>query len=287
MRNSSKRLYLVVLALTVVVAIPFVAMYVQQKNCPGDYPDMIERGVLHVGMIQSPSVYCVADDSVSGYDYELLHMMARHAGVEIEIHAESSHAQCHKLLGNGICDFLAFRSPVTSAGREAYLYSRPVSLDKQVLVQRIDSIHGTAIRTQRDLDGCTLHIAQGDAARLRIANLAREIGGTIHIQDIPDATPYTLVEKVASGAIEYAVCDATTAAMAARTYSNIDCNVDISLTQFMSWHMRCENTILCDSIDSWLAAVQLTDDYKSLYTRYFGAKSYDKMCRITACDNVE
>ena len=55
----------------------------------------------------------------------------------------------------------------------------------------------------------------------------------------------------------------------------------------MSWRMRCESTILCDSIDSWLAAVQLTDEYKSLYTRYFGAKSYDKMCRITTRDNVQ
>ena len=158
-------------------------------------------------------------------------------------------------------------------------------LNKQVLIQRTDSNGNVAIRNQLDLAGCTLHIAQDAPTRLRIENLAHEIGNKIHIKELPDYGAEHLIILVATGEIDYAVCDEAKAAVIAADYDNIDYRTDISFTQFMSWTLRKESPILRDSIDSWLTRIQQTEEYKSLYTKYFGTNKYNKHRRISESSN--
>ena len=289
MRGSGEKSMFVTVIVTVLVVIGLLWLVVimRHNNTPCDYPEMASRGVLRVGMLQAPLSYDVADDSIAGYDYELLQMMARYAGIEIAIYPEDNYLHSYKLLDNRTYDLLAFQTPVVSDRRESYLFSTPVSLNKQVLIQRIDSVEGAPIASQLDLKGCTLHLAQDEATRMCIENMAHEMGDGIYICQKYDVAPQQLIKMVADGAIDYAVCDAANAAIIAPLYNNVDCSVDITLTQFMSWSMRRESTVLCDSIDSWLSAVQQGAEYKELYTRYFGNKNYDKMCRVGSLDYIE
>ena len=286
-RGEKSLFVTVIVAVLVVIGLLLLVTFMWHNNTTRDYPDMASRGVLRVGMLQAPLSYDVADDSIAGYDYELLQMMARHAGIEIAIYPENSYLHSYKLLDNRTYDLLAFQTPVVSSRRESYLFSTPVSLNKQLLIQRKDSVEGVTVASQLDLKGCTLHLAPDPAARICIENMAHETGDDIYVCQKYDVSPQQLIKMVADGAIDYAVCDAANAAIIVPLYDNIDCSVDISLTQLMSWCMRRESTVLCDSIDSWLSAVRQGEEYKELYTRYFGNKNYDKMCRVNSLNYME
>lgn len=268
-----------------IILLLFVATHLVLRNNvsskPRDYADIAARGVMSVAVDFSPLSYHIQGDSVSGFDYELLQMLSRQANIEIDIHPETGLSKSLDLLNHGTYDVIAQQIPITTENKQEYIFTKPLLLNKQVLIQRTDSSGNVAIRNQLDLADCTLHIAQDAPTRLRIENLAHEIGSTIHIKELPDYGAEQLIILVATGEIDYAVCDEAKATVIAADYDNIDYRTDISFTQFMSWTLRKDSPVLRDSIDSWLTQIQETEEYKTLYTKYFGTKTYDKHRRIS------
>ena len=279
MKIRGKKWWLLIAALLIVIGLPLTITQIRH-NTPSDYPEIAARGVLRVGIVHSPLSYNVEGDSISGYDYELLQMLSRHSQLEIKIDSVSSVSHCMQQLDKHKYDIIAYPIPITSKIKEKYIFSNPTSLNKQVLIQRVDSTNSIAIRNLLDLHGCTLHITQDNPTRMHIENLAQESGNRIHICEKHNHGVERLIEEVACGKIDFAVCDKANAALIASQYNNINYDTDISLTQFMSWMMRKESTILCDSINHWLMDIQQTDEFRELYTRYFGAKSYNKQQRV-------
>lgn len=266
--------------LLVVLATRFTNISIEGSK-PCDYPEIARRGVMNVAVDFSPISYHIAGDSISGFDYELLQMLSEYAQIKIDIHPETGLSRSLELLNRGVYDVIAQPIPITTENKQEYIFTKPLLLNKQVLIQRIDSCGNVAIRNQLDLANCTLHIAQDAPTRLRIENLAQEIGSTIHINEMPDYGAEQLIILVATGQIDYAVCEEAKAAVIAADYDNIDYKTDISFTQFMSWTLHKESPILRDSIDSWLTQIQATEEYKELYTKYFGRSSYTKHRRIS------
>lgn len=279
MKERDKKWLLLIAALLIVIGLPLIITQTNHDS-PCDYPEIAARGVLRVGIIHSPLSYNIEGDSIGGYDYELLQMLSSYSGLEIKIDTVSSISNCMHQLDKRNYDMIAYPTPITCNLKEKYLFSNPTSLNKQVLVQRIDSTNSIAIRNQLDLHGCTLHITQDDPSRLYIENLAQESGNTIYISDKHNHNVERLIEEVSCGKIDFAVCDKANTTLLATQYNNINHDIDISLTQLMSWMMRRESSILCDSINHWLMDIQQTSEFRELYTRYFEAKSYNKQQRI-------
>lgn len=275
--RGRKWLHIVAIAMILAIASTII---IQHNNTPRDYPQIATHGVLNVGMYHSPLSYNIINDSITGYDYELLQMLKRLSGWDVKLHHETSMSRCMQKLNNRTYDVVACQTPITSYNTHKYLFSKPLSLNKQVLIQRTDSTGNVSIRNQLDLQGCTLHIVQDSPTRLRIENLAQETGNTIHICETHNHNCDSLVRLVATGAIDYAVCDEVNAAMIAANYDNINYDTAIGFTQFMSWVMRPESTILCDSLNRWISVIQQSDEYRELYTQYFGTKNFEKLQRI-------
>lgn len=283
-----KRIFFIGIILTAILLALITTRLVVKNiadNKPCDYPTIAARGVMNVAVDFSPLSYHIDGDSISGFDYELLQMLSKYANIMIEIHPETGLSKSLDLLNHVTYDVIARQIPVTTENKQEYIFTKPLLLNKQVLIQRTDSNGNVAIRNQLDLAGCTLHIAQDAPTRLRIENLAHEIGNKIHIKELPDYGAEHLIILVATGEIDYAVCDEAKAAVIAADYDNIDYRTDISFTQFMSWTLRKESPILRDSIDSWLTRIQQTEEYKSLYTKYFGTNKYNKHRRISESSN--
>ena len=278
MKKRDKKWLTLIAILLIVIGLSITIT--QQHNRPCDYPEIAARGVLHVSVIHSPLSYNTNSDSIHGYDYELLQLLGSQSGLEIEITPEPHFSHCLQQLNKRTCDIVAHPIAITSQSQAEYIHSLPTSLNKQVLIQRTDSTGSVAIRNQLDLRGCTLHIIQDSPSRLRIENLAHEIGDNIYICEKHNYNVERLVEEVANGSIDYAVCDEASVRIVATKYCNIDYKTDISFTQFMAWTMRNESTELCDSINSWLMSIEKTEQFRELYTRYFGTKNYDKLQRI-------
>lgn len=279
-----KKLTYIIIGLIIIVIVVVMASRVVIIDTKGhnnnDYP-IVTTGVLNVAIDYSPLSYQLSGDSISGFDYELLQILSRHAHIKIDIHPETGLTNSLRLLDNGTYDVIAQQIPITTENKQNYIFTKPLLLNKQVLIQRKDSAGNVNIRNQLDLNGCTLHIAEDAPTRLRIENLAHEIGDTIHICEMPDYGAEQLIILVATGEIDYAVCDEIKAQVIAQDYPNIDYKTDISFTQFMSWTLKPSSTTLRDSLDLWLSQIQHTEEYQQLYTRYFGAKNYERHMQVS------
>ncbi len=234
---------------------------------PRSFTEIKSEGVLRMVTDYTPLSYYLEGDSLTGFDYHLARMVERRSGIAIEIIPEVNLSKSIEGLKQGQYDIIARQLPVTSAIKEELSFTIPIQLNRQVLVQRKNE--GSLIRNQLELAGKTLHIISDAPTRLRINNLAQEIGDTIYIQEEQTYGAEQLIMMVATGEIEFAVCDKAIAQQMSKDYPQLDCNTDISFTQFQSWALRKNDTELLDSLNRWISDIQQEDKYKQLYDTYF------------------
>ncbi len=237
---------------------------------PRTFAEIKQDGVLRMVTDYTPLSYYLAGDSLTGFDYHLARMVEKRSGLAIEITPEVNLSKSIDGLQSGQYDIIARQLPITSEIKEELAFTIPIQLNKQVLVQRKSADADYApIRNQLDLAGKTLHIISDAPTRLRINNLAQEIGDTIYIQEEQTYGAEQLIMMVATGEIEFAVCDKAIALQMSKDYPQLDCNTDISFTQFQSWALRKTDTELLDSLNVWISEIQQTEKYKQLYDSYF------------------
>ena len=161
--------------------------------------------------------------------------------------------------------------PITSEIKEKYLFTEPIVLDKQVLIQRTEAANNglKPIRNQLDLAGKTLYIPKDSPAQLRLQNLGHEIGDTIYVIEDELYSGEQLAIMVAKGDIDYAVCDQQTAALSQKQLPEIDIKTDISFTQLQSWAVRKDSPILLDSLNSWLEQIRKNGTFDKIYKKYY------------------
>lgn len=243
----------------------------RQKFTPHDYPDIVRSGILRAVTEYNSISYHVEQDSVSGFDYELLNAFAQSKRLQLEMTPEMSFEERLKGITEGKYDLIATGTVVTTRSKDTLLFTHPLLLSKQILVQRKlekgkDSLY---IHNQLELGGKTLHVVKGSPALLRIHNLINEIADTIYIQEVDQYGPEQLMAMVSGGDIDYAVCDENIAKANIRLYSNLDVDTDISFTQFYAWGVAKHAPVLLDSLNAWLDQYMKSEDYRKLYKKYF------------------
>ncbi|WP_283388527.1 transporter substrate-binding domain-containing protein [Barnesiella viscericola] len=264
-----RHLYIYIGLLVVVVGI-MAWLRPKSEYHPRSFEEIEADGVLRIVTDYTPLSYYLQGDSLTGFDYELARMVGQRSGLAIEITPEVNLSKSIEGLERGQYDIIARQLPVTSEIKEELAFTVPIQLNRQVLVQRKDNpSHKKLIRNQLDLARETLYIVSDAPTRLRINNLAREIGDTIYIQEEETYGAEQLIMMVATGEIEFAVCDKAIAQQMSKDYPQLDCNTDISFTQFQSWALRKNDSILLDSLNKWITDTQQEDRYKKLYDSYF------------------
>ena len=222
---------------------------------------------IDVAIEYSPVTYYTYDDTLGGYNYDLLRAISSVAGRPFKFHPIVSLDKGLAGIEQGIYDVLVAQFPLTSRNRDRYAFTRPIYIDQQVLVQRAVG----AVHSQLDLAGDTLVVVKGSPMVERVHSLSREIGDTIYIRVDDTYGPEQLMMQVAAGEIRYAVVNKSIARYLDRRLPGVDVSVDISMSQFQSWLLRKDNLALRDSLDAWHATVKR--DHKALYDnlqrRYF------------------
>ena len=216
-----------------------------------DYPEIAEEGILRVITEYDQLGYYVSGDTIQGFQYELSQAISRLSGFEVQIQLEMSLTKSYEALATGQCDLIARNLPITTQLRDTFLFTDPIVLNKQVLVQRKrpegDSL---LIRNQLDLARKTLYVPQDSPALFRIHNLAQEIGDTIFVVEEQRYSSEQLMIMVEAGEVDYAVCDQQIAKALQKRLPNVDIETDISFTQLQSWAVRKSSPILLDSLAS-------------------------------------
>ncbi|WP_288207668.1 transporter substrate-binding domain-containing protein [uncultured Parabacteroides sp.] len=273
---KSRKLLVVYMILLAIVLIAMFQLFQFKKAplLPRDYPEIKEEGILRIVTEYNQSGYYVAGDTIEGFQYELSQAIAKLSGLEVQTHLEMSLAESFRELSENKCDVIARNIPITSDNKEEYLFTEPIVLNKQVLVQRTEEANNglKPIRNQLDLAQKTLYIPKDSPAKLRLQNLAHEIGDTIYIKEDELYSSEQLAIMVAKGDIDYAVCDQQIAKISKENLPEIDIDTDISFTQLQSWAVRKDSPILLDSLNSWLSQIKESGLYKKIYKRYYGNK---------------
>lgn len=270
-----KKLLAVYICLLGIVLVMMASLYsyLQSKEPlpPRDYPEIKEEGILRVMMEYNPSDYYVEDDTILGFQYELCQAIARLSGMEVQIHLEMSLEKSFEMLDQQQVDVIARNIPITSESKETHLFTDPIVLNKQVLVQRTAKANQgqSPIRNQIHLGKKKLYIPKNSPALLRIKNLEHEIGDTIYIEEDELYSDEQLIIQVAKGDIDFAVCNQQNAERMAKQYPEIDIQTDISFTQLQSWAVRMESPILLDSLNHWLDTLKKNGLYDKVYNRYY------------------
>ena len=217
----------------------------------------------------SPLSCYMYDDTVGGFEYDLLRMVARRGNLNLKFHTAVTLQKGLNGLDDGRYEILAARFPVTVESRDKYIFTDAIYLDSQALVQREDSLGNIAVKTQLDLAGKTIYVVKDSPMENRLHALGREIGDTIYIRQEKEYNSEQLLIMVATGLIDYAVVNTRDAATIASGYPNINTGTKISFTQFQSWTLPKDRTELRDSLNVWIAGIKETKEYKKLYNRYF------------------
>ncbi len=270
-RKVLKRIFYTLLV-AVIIIISFSEEQFREKFNVRDFDEIKKSGIIKAIAEYNAVSFYVDRDTIKGFDYELLNAFAKEKGLKAEIEPEISFKNRLEGLSSGKYDIMATGTATTSELKDSILFTIPITIGKQVLIQRTDTAKGYYIKKQLDMAGKIIHTAKGSPAVSRMRNLMNEIADTIYIKEMAEYGTEQLMAMVSGGDIDYAVCEENTAHIYLHNFNNLDINTKVSFNQFYSWGVNRNSPELLDSLNSWLETYLTTKDYKELYRRYFNNK---------------
>jgi membrane-bound lytic murein transglycosylase MltF len=272
---SKKQLYLYCILLILVVIVMVTirnSVIIKAKHIEiKDYSEIIERCEINVVTDYNSIGYFVSGDTIQGFQYEIINALAKEWGVKVNIFLENNIQDNLKGLQEYRYDLVARNIPVNIELKDSFNFTEPLLLNKLVLVQRKSQYNDSIepLRQHLELAKKTIHVPVGSPSILRLNNLSHEIGDTIFVIENKIYDFEQLVMMVASGEIEYTVCDEKIAIQLSEKLPEIDIETDISFTQIESWAVRKDSPVLLDSINTWLLRFKETKEFKNLLIKYY------------------
>lgn len=206
---------------------------------------------IDVAIQYAPGSFYMQGDTLGGVDYDAL----RSLGLPYRIFPITNPAEGLDGLNKGRYDVVIADLPQTSDSASKYIFTDPVYLDRQVLVQRKnpgrDSVE---VKSVLDLAGDTVCVPANSPMVARLRNLAHEIGADIRIDEHP-VTSERLLMELAHGTdgngrpMRYAVVNEFVAREMAIDYPQLDFSVPVSMTQFQPWVLRKSDLVLRNDIN--------------------------------------
>ncbi len=233
--------------------------------------------------------YFIYRGTPMGFQYELLNSLADYLDVELEIIVNNSIVKSFDELKEGECDLLAMDLAITKERKQQMAFTTPIYKSKQILVQRLpnnwkkmrtwDEIESHLIRDAIDLQGKTIHIQNGSIFFQRLNNINDETGGEmIIVQD--DESIDKLIEKVATGEIDFTICDSHVASINKKYHKNIDIETHLGrYSQNLAWAVPPESDSLLTAINEWLAQYKKSKEFYYVYNKYFKNSRTTKMAK--------
>lgn len=200
---------------------------------------------LRIAIQYAPGSFYMQGDTLGGVDYDAI----RSLGLPYRLYPITNPAEGLDGLNAGRYDVVIADMPMTADSAAEYLFTEPVYVDRQVLVQR----SGGGIAKVVDLAGKTVCVPENSPMVSRLKNLSDEIGAPINIDERPVTSEKLLIElSHGHNNVNYAVVNESVAKELAADYPNLDFSVPVSLNQFQPWILRKDSEALRDTINGRL-----------------------------------
>lgn len=269
-------LFIVLILLTSYILI-FHEEHSEEVIIHDDLDMILQRDTLVAITDNSSTSYFLYKGKPMGYKYDLLNCFADHLDVSLKIIPINNIEEAFIKLASGKTDIIAIDLTITTPRRDFLNFTIPFKETRQVLVQRKYGWGASEENTQNDtiyiekltdLAGKTIHIQKNSAYRLRLRNLAAEIGAKIEIVEV-DIDTDELITMVSEGEILYTVADEHIAMANSTWYDNIDISTAISFPQSVAWAVKPGSDSLLAVLNDWIASFTKTRHYNQIFRRYF------------------
>lgn len=223
---------------------------------------------LNVAIELSPIGISTRGDTLSGFYYDMVRMIARNHNRPLKIDGFTHFESALDNLESGRYDIVIGDIATNGSLKERFLSTVPVLIDKQVLVQIPDTLGVLQFVNQLSLTGDTVYIPHNSPIRTRLEHLSRELGDTIYIVEDRELGSEQLIIMVAKGLLPNVVVNRRLAEIMSSDYPWLDSSVEISFNQFQSWLVNKRDSILCDTLDNWISGFMSTPEAKALKSLY-------------------
>lgn len=250
------------LLLIIVIIAMFGLRYIAKGNVA--QPGGEKEDTIHAAIVYGPESYRVlmsedGNDSIIGTNYYLLEGLEEALGTKVVLHPVIDKDVAMAKVSSGEYDIFA-SLPADNYLKQDFLTTRDIFLDRMVLLQLRNENGSLPARSALDLDGDTIHVETSSAAKRRLENLTKEIGGNITIVEEPELSEEYLAIKVAKSVWKYAVVNEKTAKKMKEQYPELDYSTPVSFTQFQVWIMPQGHDSLLNLVNSYLDQKLNTED---------------------------
>jgi membrane-bound lytic murein transglycosylase F len=236
-------------------------------------------------LIDNNSVsYFIYRGSPMGYEYELLQRLASDLDVTLKIKVISGIDEAIDKLNRGEGDLLSFPLTVTEPRKAWLSFTDPFFSTHQVLVQKKPAnwrlqppaiVEKKMIRDTAQLVGKEVYVKKSSVFKDRLMEVSQRLGGGIIIkEDSADAETESLIQKVATGEVKYAVADFALAQVNALYYPNIDIDTKLSAPQQIAWGVRKNSPQLLATINQWIGKIKKQKMHQVIYDKYFNSPRF-------------
>ncbi len=236
-----------------------------------------QKGVLTVVTEYNSISYFIYRGQPMGFQYQMLQELANYMDLKLEVEVSNNLDQNFQDLADGNVDLIAMNLTVTADRKKQVSFTVPLLQTRQVLVQRkpenweamnTKQLESALLRNQLDLAGKIVHVQEGSVYADRLLSLSDEIGGGIQIREV-QLESEQLVQRVALGEIDFAVCDENVGLVSSTYFPQLDVGTAISFPQHVAWSVRHSSDSLRTEVNSWLTGYMKTRRYTILYNKYF------------------
>lgn len=221
--------------------------------------------VLRVATVNSPTTYYQGPDGPTGFEYDLARGLAEKLGVELQIEVASSPPAALELVRSGSADMAAASLGVSRLRGEHVRFSQPLLTVVPQLVYRMGAAPPDNLA---DLKG-SLVVPKGSTHAEHLL-IAKRSAPALTWSETEDDDAEDLLEKVASGEIDYTIAHSDLIAINQRYYPKLRVAFALADSQDIAWAFaKDRDSSLFDAASDYLGAIGETE-LARLRDRHFG-----------------
>ncbi|MDR2498047.1 MAG: transglycosylase SLT domain-containing protein [Tannerellaceae bacterium] len=186
-----------------------------------------------------------------GDEYEMIRDFASSRKLELRVKVAESIAQMEEMLRRGEADLIAFPRVNNPRLDREFIFCGTAIPVRSALVQAVRS-GGRLLTDVDELLGMEVYVAEGSHCHEALLEINEGLGGGIIVKTTEqDASAESLIEKVYSGDISFAIADDRIALMLEKYYRQIDASLALDSSRNSFWMVRKTSPLLAEAINAW------------------------------------
>jgi membrane-bound lytic murein transglycosylase F len=230
---------------------------------PAAIRNPLDRKQLVVLFDGSPYSYAVVGGSPQGLEYELLQLFAQDQGLELLIKVIQDENHLLDSLRAGVGDLAASNLNPTPQRETIVDFAEPLLTADHRLIQRC------CTQNPQRLNGKTVVIRRNSSFKATLLAYAKKHRLVFRIQEASqDLSQEELIERVASGEIDYTVADENVAEAMGTNYPHMEYATRLAEGIPVSWAVNKQSVGLLHTLNEWISRRNHSLEFNMIVQKY-------------------